>query len=166
MAENLYEGMFLVESGRFASNPERVTQTIIDILEKSECDIVAHRPWQDGKLAYPVEGMRKGLHFLTYFRMPGEDMDGLLRSCRLSDLIIRNLVLKHPPKLFDAMVQAINPDAVTTADTPVGDAAETATSDDTETATSDDTETANDGADGEQPDQEAAGEETAAAATD
>lgn len=111
MAENLYEGMFLVESGRFASNPERVTQAIIDILEKSECQIVAHRPWQDGKLAYPIEGMRKGLHFLTYFRMPGENMDGLLRSCRLSDVIVRNLILKHPPKLFDAMVKAIQPDA-------------------------------------------------------
>jgi len=111
LAENLYEGMFLVESGRFASNPERVTQAIIDILEKSECQIVAHRPWQDGKLAYPIEGMRKGLHFLTYFRMPGENMDGLLRSCRLSDVIVRNLILKHPPKLFDAMVKAIQPDA-------------------------------------------------------
>jgi small subunit ribosomal protein S6 len=150
--------MFLVESGRFASNPERVTQTITDILEKSGCDIVAHRPWQDGKLAYPVEGMRKGLHFLTYFRMPGENMEGLLRSCRLSDLIIRNLILKHPPKLFDAMVQAINPDAATAADAPAGD--------DAKTAASDDTETANGDADGEQPDQEAAGEETAAAATD
>ena len=165
MAENLYEGMFLVESGRFASNPERVTQSIMDILEKAECDVVAHRPWQDGKLAYPVEGMRKGLHYLTYFRMSGENMEGLLRSCRLSDVIVRNLVLKHPPKLFDAMVKALNP-ASETAIEPVADAGDKTAGDKTasdKTASGDATDEA-DG--GDQSDQAAQGEETAAAATD
>ncbi len=160
MAENLYEGMFLVESGRFASNPERVTQSIMDILEKAECNVVAHRPWQDGKLAYPVEGMRKGLHYLTYFRMSGENMEGLLRSCRLSDVIVRNLVLKHPPKLFDAMVKALNP-AAETASEPAADAGDKTASD--KTASGDATDEA-DG--GDQSDQAAQGEETAAAATD
>lgn len=166
MAENLYEGMFLVESGRFASNPERVTQSIMDILEKAECDVVAHRPWQDGKLAYPVEGMRKGLHYLIYFRMAGENMDGLLRSCRLSDVIVRNLILKHPPKLFDAMVKALSPDSEVAAEPAAdGDGASTAAAAEGDGAPTTDAAT-DEQAGGDPSNAAVEGEETAAAATD
>jgi len=52
---NLYEGMFLVDSNKFANDPDGTASTILALLEKSEGEIVAHRPWQDGKLAYPIE---------------------------------------------------------------------------------------------------------------
>ena len=107
-AENLYEGMFLVDSNRFANDPDRSTQAILDILEKVGATVVAHRPWQDGKLAYVIDKHRKGLHYLTYFRMPGSAMTEVNRACRLSDTVIRHIVIKHPEELFDAMVTAIN----------------------------------------------------------
>lgn len=108
MAENLYEGMFLVDSARFASDSDSTTNEILGLLEKAEATVVAHRPWQDGKLAYPIEGLKKGLHFLTYFRMEGGNMPTLNRACQLSDVVVRQLIIKHPPKLFDAMVAALN----------------------------------------------------------
>ena len=67
---NLYEGMFLLDSGKFAADPDDVMKQILRILEKAGGTIVANRPWQDGRLAYPIEGHRKGLHFLVLFRMP------------------------------------------------------------------------------------------------
>lgn len=108
MADQLYEGMFLVDSGRFASDPEGVTQNLLGLLEKVGATVVAHRPWQDGKLAYPIEGHRKGLHYLTYFRMDPAGSTALDKACRLSDLVIRKLIIKHTETMFDAMVGAIS----------------------------------------------------------
>jgi small subunit ribosomal protein S6 len=106
--DSLYEGMFLVDSGKFASDPDGVTRQILGILEKSGASIVAHRPWQDGKLAYPVEGHRKGLHYLVLFRMDGNHLPDVARACKLNETILRQIVLNHPQKLFDAMVNALN----------------------------------------------------------
>ena len=106
--ENLYEGMFLVESSRFSGDPEGTSKAIVNILEKAGGTIVAHRPWQDGKLPYQIEGHRKGTHYLVCFRMPGAGMDSVNRACRLSDAIVRHMVIKHPPVIFDAMVAALN----------------------------------------------------------
>lgn len=108
MSENLYEGMFLVESGRFASDPEGTAQNITGMIEKAGGTLVAHRPWQDGRLAYPINGHRKGLHYLAYFRMPGTGLKDLNRACRLNDTILRHIVINQPQTLFDAMVAALS----------------------------------------------------------
>ena len=106
-AENLYEGMFLVESTRFANDPEKVTNAILEVIQKCGGTVVTHRPWQDGKLAYPINGRRKGLHYLTYFKMPPTAMPDLDRACKLSDTVMRKLIIRHDQMMFDAMVQAI-----------------------------------------------------------
>ncbi|WP_298861123.1 30S ribosomal protein S6 [uncultured Gimesia sp.] len=110
-----YEGMFLLDSGKFAADHEGTIAHLMEILEKAGAEVVAHRPWQDGKLAYPIEGHMKGLHYLVYFTMPGKGMDLVTRACHLSDIVIRQLVINQPQSLFDAMVAAIDP-AVEAAD--------------------------------------------------
>ncbi|WP_145226570.1 30S ribosomal protein S6 [Gimesia algae] len=104
-----YEGMFLLDSGKFAADHEGTVAHLMEILEKAGAEVVAHRPWQDGKLAYEIEGHMKGLHYLVYFTMPGSGMDLITRACHLSDMVIRQMVIKQPQTLFDAMVSAIDP---------------------------------------------------------
>ena len=108
MPEKLYEGMFLVESGRFAADPEGTAKNITGMIEKAGGTLVSHRPWQDGRLAYPILGQRKGLHYLAYFRMPGPGLKDLSRSCKLNDLVLRHLIINQPQVLFDAMVSALS----------------------------------------------------------
>lgn len=110
MAENLYEGMFLLESGRFAADPDGMSKSITGMIEKAGGTLVAHRPWQDGRLAYPINGQRKGLHYLAYFRMPGTGLKDLNRACRLNDQVLRHLIINQPQTLFDAMVAALSGD--------------------------------------------------------
>lgn len=105
--QNMYEGMFLLNSTKFANDPEGSTEALMAILEKADASVVAHRPWQDGKLAYEIEGQRKGLHYLVCFKMAGEGAAILNRQCQLSDLVVRHLVIKHRVELFDAMVNAL-----------------------------------------------------------
>ena len=112
MTENLYEGMFLLNSGKFAANPDGMTSEVLNILEKNGGTVVTHRPWQDGRLAYIIEKQRKGLHYLTYFRMEGTKLKDVNRACRLNDNILRHLVIKQSRPLFDAMVRALNPEEV------------------------------------------------------
>lgn len=104
---NLYEGMFLLDSGKFASDPDGMAGKVIEIVEAAGGSAVLHRPWSDGKLAYPIEGHRKGLHYVVYFHMPPAGMTALTRACKLSDAILRQLVVKQPKTLFDAMVSAL-----------------------------------------------------------
>ena len=105
--QNMYEGMFLLNSTKFANDPEGSTEGLMSILEKAGASVVAHRPWQDGKLAYEIEGQRKGLHYLVCFKMPGEGASVLNRQCQLSDLVVRHMIIKHRVELFDAMVSAL-----------------------------------------------------------
>ncbi|MEX0726843.1 MAG: 30S ribosomal protein S6 [Planctomycetaceae bacterium] len=105
---NLYEGMFILESGQYATDPDQSTQEVLSLLEKAGARIIAHRAWQEGKLAYEVNEHRKGLHYLVYFEMPGDGIDVIRRGTKLSTLILRHLILKHTKVLFDAMVQALS----------------------------------------------------------
>ncbi len=106
--ENLYEAMFLVDSSQFANDPDAATAAIMAILERAGATVVAHRPWQDGKLAYEIEGRRKGLHYVVCFRMPGDGVKVITRQSQLSDVVLRHMVVKHTPELFNAMVDVLN----------------------------------------------------------
>ena len=106
--QHLYEGMFLVDSGKFATDHDGVTNEILGVLKKAGATVVAHRPWQDGKLAYEIEGMKKGLHYIVCFTMAGPGMKTLVRQCQLSETIVRHMVIKHSKSIFDATVAAIS----------------------------------------------------------
>lgn len=108
---NYYEGMFLLDSADYASDPDGMSHMLTDLIEKLGGTIAAHRPWQDGRLAYEIKGRRKGLHYLVMFTLDTAKMDDLNRACRLNEKILRTLFTSHPKILFDATVAAIHPDA-------------------------------------------------------
>jgi small subunit ribosomal protein S6 len=103
----MYEGMFLVDSNRYAADPEGTQQSVLGMLERVGAKVVASRPWQDGKLCYPIEGHRKGLYYLACFTMEGGSMTELTRLSKLNEVVLRQLVLRHPKVIFDAMVEAL-----------------------------------------------------------
>lgn len=95
MAERLYECMFLLDSGRFAQDRPGTEEAVKDLLGKCGGEILAAAPWQDGKLPYQIEGHKKGCHYLTYVKMDGSQVGELGRLCKLSDLILRHMVIDH-----------------------------------------------------------------------
>lgn len=108
MAQRLYECMFLLDSGRFAQDPQGTEDALKEHLGRVNAELVAAAPWQEGKLAYEIEGHRKGLHYLTYFKMDGSEVDHLNRICKLSDVVVRHLIIEHEPKLFELMIQQLS----------------------------------------------------------
>ncbi len=104
MSVNTYEGMFLLDSAKAATAWEDAVKHVHDILGKHHAEIVASRQWDERRLAYPVDGHKKGAYLLTYFRTEGGNVQPILADCRLSDVILRELVLKVHPKLVDHLV--------------------------------------------------------------
>lgn len=105
MAERLYECMFLLDSGRYAQDPEGTERVVREILERCEAEVVVTSPWQEGKLAYEIDGHRKGLHYLSYFKMDGSQVVAFNRMCKLNEVVIRQLLLEHEETLFELLTQ-------------------------------------------------------------
>lgn len=126
MAIRKYEGMFLLDSGRYASDPDGMVSEVMDILERIEADVIAHRAWQDGKLAYPINGHRKGLHYLVYFTADSGQMDELSRLVRLNTRIMRHMVIVPPEQLYDLMANSLlNPGQATEGEVEAASTSET-----------------------------------------
>jgi small subunit ribosomal protein S6 len=101
---NTYEGMFLLDSAKAAAAWDDTVKHVHDILTKHHSEIVASRQWDERRLAYSVDGHKKGTYLLTYFKTGGENLKDIVADCKLSDLILRELVLKVHPKLADHLV--------------------------------------------------------------
>jgi small subunit ribosomal protein S6 len=104
VAASTYEAMFLLDSSKVAVSWDNAVQHVHDILTKHNAEIVASRQWDERRLAYPVKGHKKGTYLLTFFLAPGDNVDDITSDCRLSDLILRELILRVHPKLVDQRV--------------------------------------------------------------
>jgi small subunit ribosomal protein S6 len=116
--------MFLLDSGKYATDPQGTENAVKDILDRCRGEIVSQGPWQDGKLAYPIDGHKKGLHYLVYFRMDGSQVQEFTRLCQLSDLVIRSMLIQQPPKLFEMMSHALAQHGTSRSESPPEAAAE------------------------------------------
>jgi len=96
--------MFILDSNRYARDPQGAATEISDLLQKFGGQILASRMWEDRRLAYPINGHRKGTYWLTYFKLDSGQLDKLTRQCQLTDNIVRSLFLKVQPQIVDALV--------------------------------------------------------------
>jgi|TARA_B100000530_G_scaffold107269_1_gene66583 small subunit ribosomal protein S6 len=104
VASNVYECLFILDSNRYARDPQAVAQGISDMVTNNDGEILVTRLWNEQKLAYPINGNRKGTYWLTYFSMEGTSLTAFERSCRLNDNVMRNLTIKIDPRLVDTLV--------------------------------------------------------------
>jgi small subunit ribosomal protein S6 len=89
----LYEGMFLVDSSQAGADWDGIIAAIRTILEKAEAEIDSIRKWDDRRLAYAIKGKSRGTYILSYFRVDGGRIQGIERAVRLSEKIMRVLIL-------------------------------------------------------------------------
>ncbi len=104
MASNVYECLFILDPNRYARDPQGVSGTIPEMVEKFSGEVLANRLWNEQKLAYPINGHRKGTYWLTYFRMDSGELAGFNRACQLNDYVMRHMATKIDPRLVDILV--------------------------------------------------------------
>jgi small subunit ribosomal protein S6 len=101
---NLYEAMFLLDSGDF----EAAKAPAEGILTRYGAQILAMKPWDDRRLAYEVAGRKRGLYVLTYFKADPARIAEIEHDCQLDERILRSLIIRHE-SLSDETINALTP---------------------------------------------------------
>ena len=92
-AKKLYEGMFLVDSALAGSDWNRIVSVIERIFERAGAEVISLKKWDDRRLAYEIDHKDRGTYILTYFRVDGSKIQSIERDVRLSDDLLRVLIL-------------------------------------------------------------------------
>lgn len=104
MSVNVYEGMFILDSNRYSRDQTGVSGQLPEMIEKLGGEMLASRLWEERRLAYPIDGHRKGTYWLTYFKLDSGQLPQLNRQCQLSESIVRSLFLKVDPRIVEVLV--------------------------------------------------------------
>jgi small subunit ribosomal protein S6 len=104
LATNVYEALFIFDANKYSRDAAGVSGQVTQILQKHGGEILANRLWEERRLAYPINGQRKGMYWLTYFRLDSKALSVVEREFRLSESILRSLTLKVDPRIAEALV--------------------------------------------------------------
>jgi small subunit ribosomal protein S6 len=105
LAENVYEGMFILDSGQYGREPDVVSGKIRKMIEDAGGQVLVSRLWEERRLAYAIRGHRKGTYWLTYSRLDGGRLADIRRQCQLIGSILRVLFVKVDPRIVDTLVE-------------------------------------------------------------
>ncbi len=104
MSENVYEGLYILDTNRYLRDPGGVAEQISEMVRQAGGEVLASRLWEERRLAYPIDGHRKGTYWLAYFRVNTAQMTTINRQCQLNEAILRTLFLKVDPRIVDTLV--------------------------------------------------------------
>ncbi len=90
---NAYEGMFLFPQAQSADLKAAVDH-ITEILAKGNAEIASLKKWDERRLAYEIKGNKRGVYFLVYFNARPDAVVGIERSCNLSEMLLRTMIVK------------------------------------------------------------------------
>ena len=101
----VYEGMFILDSNRFARDRDGLPNDLKTIVEEAGGQIELSRLWEERRLAYPINGQRKGSYWIMYFRGPTSAITELNRQFELKDGVLRHLFIRLPDALVDPILE-------------------------------------------------------------
>ena len=89
---NTYEAMFLL--GPSGADGEKAVALVRGMVEKHGGSILVIKKWDERKLAYEVQGQKRGTYVIAFFKAAGANVTAFERDVRLSDDILRVMVLR------------------------------------------------------------------------
>ena len=87
--------MFLLDSNRYARDPGSVSTRLSASIEKLDGEVLASRLWNEQKLAYPINGHRKGTYWIIYFRINGNRIPEFERAEPKNGLVTPNQMSRN-----------------------------------------------------------------------
>jgi len=97
MAENsrrLYEALLLLNQQAVASDFAGCVEHVREVFRRAEAEVEVLRKWDERKLAYEIEGQKRGTFLLAYLRVDGAQIANIERDCSLSEQILRVLIIR------------------------------------------------------------------------
>lgn len=102
---NVYEAMVIFDSNRFARERAALPAELEKMIQAEGGEVLVTRLWEERRLAYAINGQRKGTYWLYYFKGPSSMLTALNRQWEIHDGILRHLVLKVHPHIVDAVIE-------------------------------------------------------------
>jgi len=96
--------MLILDSNRYSRDQAGVSGQIAKFVQAAGGEMLVSRVWEERRLAYPIDGHRKGTYWLSYFKLESRQVAAIERECQLSESILRSLILKVEPRIADALV--------------------------------------------------------------
>ena len=93
---SLYEGMFVMDNRQANRDWDGSLEKLKSMITKHGGEIVRCDKWGERKLAYEMDGRRRGTYVLTFFNATGSAVTEIYRECELTELMLRALILKVP----------------------------------------------------------------------
>lgn len=93
MKSRTYEAMFVFDPG-IAANWQAVEAEVGRIMERAGAEVIGVSKWDERRLAYEIERRKRACFVLTYFRAPRDRIAGIEQDARLSEVILRLLVVR------------------------------------------------------------------------
>jgi small subunit ribosomal protein S6 len=107
---NQYEAMFLF--GPVAANdPEVGINMARQMIERHGGQIIVIKKWDERRLAYEVDGQKRGTFVIAFYRGPGASVGAIERDVRLSEDVLRVMVLRAD-HLNEEEMNAVEPQPV------------------------------------------------------
>jgi small subunit ribosomal protein S6 len=102
---NVYEAMIIFDSNRYARERAGMPAEVEKMIQAGAGEVLVSRLWEERRLAYAINGQRKGTYWLIYFRGPSSMLTALNREWEINEGILRHLVLKVHPHLVDIVLE-------------------------------------------------------------
>jgi small subunit ribosomal protein S6 len=104
--------MFLLDTNKVAGDVPAAAKQIHGILERHSAEVLASRPWEERRLAYPIKGHKKGLYYLMYFRTDGKNIATIEHDLHLNETVLRSMMLYVEPKMVDTLLEVARDERV------------------------------------------------------
>jgi len=101
-----YEGMFLLDPS-LAADATAAEAEVKRILERAGATLIGLKNWEERKLAYDMNGFKRGLYILTYFRCDPLKIDGIERDVQLGEKTIRVLIIRRDKMSDEAIAKSL-----------------------------------------------------------
>lgn len=103
---NQYEAMFVFDP-TFGGSFENCEAEIGRLMERAKGQVILSRKWDERRLAFRIKGRKRGIYVLTYFNAPADSIASLEHDAKLSEHILRMLVLRAEGVTREAMEEAL-----------------------------------------------------------
>ncbi len=108
--ENVYEAMFLLAPSG-APDPQAAVDLCRGFIERHGGKVTVLKRWDERKLAYEVNGQKRGTYVISYFTAPGASLAALERDVKLSEGVLRVLLTKAE-HLNEQEMNAVEPQPI------------------------------------------------------
>lgn len=105
MTLNQYEAMYLFDP-TFGTSWDDCETEIKRLMTRAEAELLFCKKWDERRLAFKVKGRKRGVYVLTYFKSDPAKIEPLERDIRLSESILRALILRADEITPDLMERA------------------------------------------------------------